>query len=263
MSAKKTRLSMNTLLKNARIFDEDSSEVPSFNKVTTNFEFNSENVKIEPDSEEQISAHHKYLTRQNAGIYNVDVKQESIVVKQEPKGLEMDEDTMFPSNIFDKINLKKETMEQYLSPVKLEMDDNTTSSMDSNSRKSAKRTVFPRESPYKTRQSPYKRPADLDLNQGSSLYNKDENYYKDRKRKRKAEDIETDPDIIKRRQKQIDYGKNTIGYDTYTRTVPRFKREATDPQTPNKYLKYSRRGFDGLIKQWRLKLHKYDPPETE
>ena len=71
-----------------------------------------------------------------------------------------------------------------------------------------------------------------------------------------------DPDIIQRRQKQIDYGKNTVGYQTYIRTVPKFKRSKDDPKTPNKDLSYSRRSWDQQIKLWRIKLHKYDPPEA-
>lgn len=34
-------------------------------------------------------------------------------------------------------------------------------------------------------------------------------------------EIELDRDILDRRQKQIDYGKNTIGYDTYVEQVPK------------------------------------------
>lgn len=72
-------------------------------------------------------------------------------------------------------------------------------------------------------------------------------------------ELETDPDVLSRRQKQIDFGKNTVGYDNYRKKVPRYHRVKNEhPKTPPMHLKYSRRAWDGLIKIWRKKLHEYD-----
>lgn len=64
---------------------------------------------------------------------------------------------------------------------------------------------------------------------------------------------------LEQRQKQIDYGKviaflklqNTIGYQKYLEAVPRGARKGSDPQTPEKHSKCSKRAWDGLVRSWR------------
>lgn len=76
-------------------------------------------------------------------------------------------------------------------------------------------------------------------------------------------EMEYDEGVLRRRQKQIDYGKNTLGYQNYLQKVPKEQRKKGDPRTPKKYLKYSRRSWDQQIRLWRKKLHEYDGNSEE
>ena len=77
--------------------------------------------------------------------------------------------------------------------------------------------------------------------------------------------IETNPKRLNQRQKQIDYGKNTIGYDNYVKSVPKKQRRGykhDEPGTPEKQKKYSKRQWAGIIRAWRRCLHNYDNVEV-
>ncbi|KAK9836308.1 hypothetical protein WJX81_004102 [Elliptochloris bilobata] len=77
---------------------------------------------------------------------------------------------------------------------------------------------------------------------------------------------EIDAGRLAQRQKQIDYGKNTLGYVNYLKAVPRERRRCRreglipiDPITPDVRQVCSKRAFDGQIRKWRRMLHEYDP----
>jgi histone RNA hairpin-binding protein len=76
--------------------------------------------------------------------------------------------------------------------------------------------------------------------------------------------VESDSHKLCQRQKQIDYGKNTLGYERYLELVPRKQRKkSVHPQTPDIKQVCSKRSWDGQVKKWRRRLHEFDPPVSE
>lgn len=76
--------------------------------------------------------------------------------------------------------------------------------------------------------------------------------------------METDPHRISQRLKQIEYGKNTIGYYKYSRAVSRdSRRRGLDPETPDARQACSKRSFDGQVRKWRRALHAWDDYEGD
>ena len=46
-----------------------------------------------------------------------------------------------------------------------------------------------------------------------------------------------------------------MDYDRYMELVPKAERKDRMPRTPNKNRKYSRRQWDGLVKNWKQQIH--------
>lgn len=84
-----------------------------------------------------------------------------------------------------------------------------------------------------------------------------------RRTRHRREDVprETDPKRLKSRSKQIEFGKNTIGYNAYRARVPKYavhvyfelrrwrekRKRFTDPVTPDIYQVCSKRSWDGQV----------------
>ncbi|MES1915098.1 MAG: hypothetical protein MHM6MM_007092 [Cercozoa sp. M6MM] len=74
---------------------------------------------------------------------------------------------------------------------------------------------------------------------------------------------ETDAYRIGQRQKMIDLGKNTVGYENYKRVVPLRRRQVRrqfgdHPVTPIPECSMSKRRWSGFVSAWRRALHQYD-----
>ena len=64
---------------------------------------------------------------------------------------------------------------------------------------------------------------------------------------------------FQQREKQIELGKATKGYQLYVKSIRKDKRTPSDPQTPDSREMCSKRQFDGKLHKWRKGLHQYDP----
>jgi hypothetical protein len=65
------------------------------------------------------------------------------------------------------------------------------------------------------------------------------------------------------REKQIQYGYNTVGYQLYVASTPKNKRSRDMPRTPDKNQQCSKRSWDGQVRKWRRALHQWDPVELK
>ncbi|KAH3766515.1 histone RNA hairpin-binding protein [Pelomyxa schiedti] len=74
-------------------------------------------------------------------------------------------------------------------------------------------------------------------------------------------EIELSQPRLEARQKQIEYGIVTVGYQNYMKLVGS-KAKKGDPIFPNKFQKCSKRSWDGQIRKWRRTLHFFDNAKT-
>jgi hypothetical protein len=90
---------------------------------------------------------------------------------------------------------------------------------------------------------------------------------------REEDDVDTDDEDccsaevearrLRQREKQIQFGYNTVGYQRYTTDIPRESRTREHPRTPDKNQKCSKRAWDGQVRKWRRALHQWDTTDMQ
>ena len=73
--------------------------------------------------------------------------------------------------------------------------------------------------------------------------------------------LEDDVEVLARRQNDIDKGKSKECYKNFVYEVAKDSRKPFQPRTPNKFLKMSRRGWDGLVRKWKKHIHAWNEPK--
>jgi hypothetical protein len=81
----------------------------------------------------------------------------------------------------------------------------------------------------------------------------------------KVKTVETDKRRLGQRSKQVQYGKSTLGYRLYKLQEVSLSMDDSDsrPRTPREQQKCSKRCWDAQVRDWRVKLHSYDPKSEE
>jgi len=82
------------------------------------------------------------------------------------------------------------------------------------------------------------------------------------KAKKAPKPRETDVRRLAARQKQLDIGKNTTGYQKWLMQASPDKRNAEGPRMPDLHQICSKRSWDGQVRKWRRELHLFDPEGT-
>lgn len=110
--------------------------------------------------------------------------------------------------------------------------------------------------PSKKRKLQFGKSSNLEGEQGTRLY---ENFRQlDSSNPVEAKRINT-------RKKQVEKGKNTVGYDLYIQKVPKHTRKKIleHPSTPDYKADIPNRRWLGQLKAWRISLHQYDPKDIK
>jgi hypothetical protein len=76
-------------------------------------------------------------------------------------------------------------------------------------------------------------------------------------------EIETDPHRLAQRQKQIDIGKSSIVYKAYEECRRNPNEKVPYIPIPNIHVKRAKRSFDGLVTQWKKRLHAWYEEKKE
>jgi len=76
-------------------------------------------------------------------------------------------------------------------------------------------------------------------------------------------EFEMDQELLARREKQVETFKKTEDYQIYSSSVQKKMRTAKMPRTPERKRRFSRRQWDGAVKQWKLKVHAESRRVTE
>ena len=76
-------------------------------------------------------------------------------------------------------------------------------------------------------------------------------------------EYEVDEELLARREKQVETFKSSPDYLVYSESVQKPQRTHRMPRTPERKRKFSRRQWDGAVKQWKLKVHAESRRVTE